>query len=711
MSRLLRMLLASLIWTGFAALAGYLFTALQTVVVCAGVGALLGSLVGGRLAESRLRLPALYVITLLIWLLTLSLVGALRFFDFPSHAWDPSHIYLLSAGLRWGMQSLLLALVLRATSVRRPSMVLLEVCLMAAVLARLFLGHRDGHINRPFFLVDPLWSQGYDPLPVFMAIGAGLAALAVILANSGARRQGAFRDSVVAIALVAAFFVFAPVRTLSDLPRPPQLKNEHGDTASDLEQRYAENDRPDFDDRKRGEQNSPVAVVLFDDDYTPGSEIYLFRQRAYSLYDGKMLVADPSENYDADLPRQFPVEPITPKVDPVQNLEQQQVGTLLCLISDMSRPLGLANAHEFTAAANPDPTRFRTAYRVDSSCFVDEPIMQVLERQPGSSQWDKATWDHYLKIPEDPRYKELADEIAADGPEKYRGNAIVAAILTKLWMDKNIIYSLKTQHARADDPVADFLFGDRTGYCVYIAHAACHLYRAQGVPARVVGGFAVPSENRGTGSALLLGGRYAHAWPEIYVEGAGWLPLDVTPERSVEEPIAPPEESLQQLLGEIARKKVDPLVGHAKPAINLQQRAREGLLMTLAALPWIALTALLILWIGKLWHHWQACHASPERLPVSAYRGVLQRLAEVGLVRLTGETREQFAQRVGDQRCPGLRRLTLLHLEHALGHGRLANPEELRSLYRQSAQDLAQQLPPVRRVLTALDPISWLKGR
>jgi hypothetical protein len=73
-----------------------------------------------------------------------------------------------------------------------------------------------------------------------------------------------------------------------------------------------------------------------------------------------------------------------------------------------------------------------------------------------------------------------------------------------------------------------FLFeGGRRGYCTYFAGALTVLCRAQGIPARLVSGFASPETDEGGGS--LIREANAHAWTEVWVENWGWALVDATP--------------------------------------------------------------------------------------------------------------------------------------------------------------------------------------
>ena len=71
-----------------------------------------------------------------------------------------------------------------------------------------------------------------------------------------------------------------------------------------------------------------------------------------------------------------------------------------------------------------------------------------------------------------------------------------------------------------------FLLESREGYCTYFATAFVLLARAEGIPARYVQGFCVPVE--GTGEVAVYS-NMAHAWPEAYLPGAGWIPFEPTP--------------------------------------------------------------------------------------------------------------------------------------------------------------------------------------
>lgn len=71
-----------------------------------------------------------------------------------------------------------------------------------------------------------------------------------------------------------------------------------------------------------------------------------------------------------------------------------------------------------------------------------------------------------------------------------------------------------------------FILEKREGYCVHYATAFVLLARAEGFPARYVQGFCIPVVS---GDETFVYANMAHAWPEVYIEGKGWIPFEPTP--------------------------------------------------------------------------------------------------------------------------------------------------------------------------------------
>ena len=93
--------------------------------------------------------------------------------------------------------------------------------------------------------------------------------------------------------------------------------------------------------------------------------------------------------------------------------------------------------------------------------------------------------------------------------------------------------------------LADFLT-QKSGYCIHFASAMAVMARVEGIPSRIAVGYA---PGRLTGATVSVAGqgalpefevdaRDAHAWPELYFQGLGWVPFEPTPSRGVVPPYA-----------------------------------------------------------------------------------------------------------------------------------------------------------------------------
>jgi transglutaminase-like putative cysteine protease len=96
----------------------------------------------------------------------------------------------------------------------------------------------------------------------------------------------------------------------------------------------------------------------------------------------------------------------------------------------------------------------------------------------------------------------------------------------KMYRDQPFIYTLAPP-SLGDDPVDEFLFTTRSGFCEHYASSFTFLMRAAGVPARVVTGY-LGGEINPVDGYLVVRQSEAHAWTEVWMVGEGWVRIDPT---------------------------------------------------------------------------------------------------------------------------------------------------------------------------------------
>jgi len=96
------------------------------------------------------------------------------------------------------------------------------------------------------------------------------------------------------------------------------------------------------------------------------------------------------------------------------------------------------------------------------------------------------------------------------------------------YLDSHARYDLTTPALPPGAEGVSALLSSGRGYCEAFATALTVLARLNGIPARLVTGFA-PGEYNSLSHVYTVRASDAHAWTEIYFPGRGWLPFDATP--------------------------------------------------------------------------------------------------------------------------------------------------------------------------------------
>ncbi len=685
-------------------------------LAAAAVGGFLGDLTGARLARSGFRTSVIVVGSLVAFslsvLLRTEIVGSSAFVSMLG----PHAAVRVSAVFISLLVPYVVSLLLRALSRRRAVFGVFELLLVAVAFAQLFVAHRHGAINRPFYLADWIIALGWDPMWLFLFVGGTASVFGFVLLMREQRFGRAVLNLGVVGLLLGLVVLVTPMVGMPSPPdggaglglRPEESEGQEQKEAQGQQRKGPTNGELEFrDDYDSGGSRVPVAVVLFHDDYSPPSGVYYFRQGAFSQYNGRKMVASGGLAADRDLIAGFPSRPTQIPGAPELNENRGPLETTVALMADHTQPFALEAPIEVEPLDNPDPNRFRRVYRATSGVLTAD--YDAMFGSPiGSPDWSEEQWAHYTEAPADPRYDELAAEITAELPKGLIDSPAARAFSVASWLSKEGIYSLKNAHGDSDDPTASFLFGDLTGYCVHFSHAAAYLMRSMGIPARVATGYAVAESARQGGSSLLLSGAASHAWPEVYVDGFGWVVMDVYPERALDAPEPPMDPDLQRLLGELARG-ASPLPLSATNIPKIQELARK---LSLTIGTWLALLLgglVLLLYLVKAWRRLAPRWASEKALPRVAYRAELDRIGEVSVRRQPGESRESFSRRVGDS-VPGFEPLTRAHIASTYG-SQPAEPSAVRTHASAVRREIRERFPLWKRLFGAVTPWSWLRSK
>jgi transglutaminase-like putative cysteine protease len=366
-------------------------------------------------------------------------------------------------------------------------------------------------------------------------------------------------------------------------------------------------------------------------------------------------------------------------------LESHNKHWLFALDLPASVPSGARMTGDFQLLSTA-PVRQRLRYHVVSYPRYEEtPELRVSERRRA------------LQLPPDadPQARQLAASWVASGAD---ARGIVARALA-MFRNEPFVYTL-TPPPLGQQPVDEFLFNTRRGFCEHYAGSFVFLMRAAGIPARVVTGYQGGDLNP-LGNYLIVRQSDAHAWAEIWLENAGWVRVDptaaVAPQR-VESGIASAVAATEPL-PILARADLAWLrdLGLAWDSLNnswnqwvlgygteRQMELLAGLGMGLAS--WQEMAAGLMAGIGILLTIFAAfmlwrLKPAPADPVVILYRRFCRKLARRGIVPANSEGPRDFAERVAAHRpelAGQVRAITGLYV--ALRYGPHPEASELQRL-------------------------------
>ncbi len=479
---------------------------------------------------------------------------------------------------------------------------------------------------------------------------------------------------------------------------------------------------------------------------TPGSLLggvpYYWRNRVYDFYqDGgwKSTFAETATFNDGRLKMDFPPERVGAEV--VFRFTPQKA-LLVLYTPSMPVAANLALEVEYAPADGAaDVAALKAVELVDANeTYQVRALLRnvtVEELQAAGAEYPDWVRERYLQLPAgiSERTRQLAKEITYTAPTPYD----MAQAVTE-YLRANLEYVSVIQLPPAGrEPLDWLLFDYKKGFCNYYASAEVILLRSLGIPARLAVGYAQGESQAPQDQALLeqryqrggmdtgpqtylARGRDAHAWPEVYFPGIGWIEFEPTVSRAaIRRPLgensaaplddAAPDEAIEERQVSPTETPDAPLFPPRQPSALEQAlaRAREGMARFWWLIALGVVVALLVWWaplLVKLEASLRQFGLRPPRR-LSQWAQAARRVQGVPLVvrfeanlRRAGLRPPRFLQQWARLLSLSPAARAYLEVNHALA--RVGSPPALQDTPAERVAALVAELPEVEQAAYAL---------
>ena len=149
------------------------------------------------------------------------------------------------------------------------------------------------------------------------------------------------------------------------------------------------------------------------------------------------------------------------------------------------------------------------------------------------SYYNAFVYEYDTKLPAS--LENLFRQELGDGGNREDGHTDYYTAISRIrsYLEKNMTYSTAIDpYTGSGDFVQNFLTESKIGHSVHFASAAALMFRYYGIPARYAEGYLITPqdiEGKKSGDTISIPGKNGHAWTEIYIDGLGWIPLEMTP--------------------------------------------------------------------------------------------------------------------------------------------------------------------------------------
>lgn len=278
-----------------------------------------------------------------------------------------------------------------------------------------------------------------------------------------------------------------------------------------------------FDEAKLGGTPNLSSLPIFEVEGKPGETLYL-RETVYDFYDGK--------SWKLSVSSKKAKEGLLSKGSEEMLSADKYEGDILLTLSIEyynRLPYTIDTSQIITGEQKPEMKsgNFETGFVLKKPLGFGDTIL--VKRRPGRAEADAPRLNPELERPYLQIHADISEELKTVAARLGENGNDPRQILTGIenYLSYNASYNLRPEQVGGNlDFVESFLFYSRTGYCVHFASSFIILARLNGIPARYATGFLVylPAD---TGKTEITGFS-SHAWPEVWLEGTGWVTWEAT---------------------------------------------------------------------------------------------------------------------------------------------------------------------------------------
>lgn len=310
------------------------------------------------------------------------------------------------------------------------------------------------------------------------------------------------------------------------------------------------------------------------------------------------------------------------------------------------------NYDDLTGATLTTPVTTTDSYTTQARRYGAD--IQTL-RQTSTGDYPDWVTQRYLQLPANfsPGIKAQAEELTVGLNSAYDKAMAIQSYLRSLNYTTD---PPPTPDGR--DEIDFFLFDSKSGYCVHFSSSMVLMLRSLGIPTREVTGF-IGGEFDATTNGWIVRGTAAHAWPQVYFNGVGWVDFEPTPNQDniqrpadpsavPPEPIStPPPAIITPTSGDLSGPELpDPRIRpnlnpDGTPAGSAATTPERGLPLWITLLVLAVLVGVGLFFLRK-WYVRRLLRV-PDLSPIAIYNRMSQSARKVGLRGRSGMTPYEYA--------------------------------------------------------------------